>query len=192
MAQQIDIAVLAAGTSTRTGTRNKLLLNYINKSLINHVVNVALSSKANTVHVVLGHQSKLIEKELENLPIVTLYNKYYRTGIASSIRCAINAMSSKTDAIIFCLADMPWVSKDHIDLLVDNFKEDAICALYFNHQRGHPILFPKTWFNMLKNLEGDSGATNLLRANNPKIVKIASPDEAILQDIDLLTDLHNN
>jgi molybdenum cofactor cytidylyltransferase len=189
VSHRIDIAILAAGTSTRAGIANKLLSELDNKSLVAHVADSALASMANEVHVVLGYQSDRLTKTLGNRHLDLLYNTAYETGIASSIRCAIEALPSSVAGIIICLADMPWISTQHIDALINRFRGDAVCAFYFQTQRGHPILFPKTWFQNLMSLQGDTGANILLKNELSTITRIDSSDDAILKDVDRLDDL---
>ena len=191
MPNRIDIAILAAGTSTRTGIENKLLLEFEKKALIAHTVDVALDSMADQVHVVLGHQREQLAQALGNRQLDLLYNTAYETGIASSIRCAVQALPNNVNGMIVCLADMPWVSTQHIDALIKQFTGDSVCALYFDNQRGHPILFPKTWFSRLMTLQGDAGANRLLRGNELDITRIDLSDDAIRRDIDCLDDFPN-
>ena len=191
MPNRIDIAILAAGTSTRTGIKNKLLLEFEKKALVAHTVDVALDSIADQVHVVLGHQREQLAQALGNRHLDLLYNTAYETGIASSIRCAVQALPNNVNGMIVCLADMPWVSTQHIDALIKQFTGDSVCALYFDNQRGHPILFPKTWFSRLMTLQGDTGANRLLRGNELDITRIDLSDDAIRRDIDCLDDFPN-
>lgn len=191
MPNRIDIAILAAGTSTRTGIENKLLLEFEKKALVAHTVDVALDSMADQVHVVLGHQREQLAQALGNRQLDLLYNTAYETGIASSIRCAVQALPNNVNGMIVCLADMPWVSTQHIDALIKQFTGDSVCALYFDNQRGHPILFPKTWFSRLMTLQGDAGANRLLRGNELDITRIDLSDDAIRRDIDCLDDFPN-
>ena len=191
MPNRIDIAILAAGTSTRTGVENKLLLEFEKKALIAHTVDVALDSMADQVHVVLGHQREQLAQALGNRQLDLLYNTAYETGIASSIRCAVQALPNNVNGMIVCLADMPWVSTQHVDALIKQFTGDSVCALYFDNQRGHPILFPKTWFSRLMTLQGDAGANRLLRGNELDITRIDLSDDAIRRDIDCLDDFPN-
>ena len=191
MPNRIDIAILAAGTSTRAGIQNKLLFEFEKKALVAHTVDVALDSMADQVHVVLGHQRELLAQALENRYLDLLYNTAYETGIASSIRCAVQALPNNVNGMIVCLADMPWISTQHIDALIKQFTGDSVCALYFGNQRGHPILFPKTWFSRLMTLQGDTGANRLLNGNEVEITRIDLSDDAILRDINCLDDFPN-
>ena len=81
---------------------------------------------------------------------------------------------------------------NHLDALIGRFTGNAVCALYFENQRGHPILFPKSWFSRLMALQGDCGARSLLRETTEVITTIPALDDAILRDIDRLEDFPRN
>ena len=192
MTQRIDAVILAAGESTRTGDQNKLLLEFGNKPLVAHAVDAALGSMTQEVHVITGFQDDRLTAALGSRPVNFIHNENYRMGIGSSIHCAINTLPPEVDGIILCLADMPWVRAGHLDALISQFTGDAVCALYFESQRGHPILFPKSWFAHLMTLQGDSGARSLLHEATETVTAIAASNDAILRDIDRLEDFSRN
>ena len=192
MTQRIDAVILAAGESTRTGNQNKLLLEFGNKVLAAHAVDAALRSMTHEVHVITGYQRDRLATALRNRPVNFIHNENYHTGIGSSIRCAIKNLSADVDGVVLCLADMPWVRANHLDALIDRFTGRAVCAFYFEGQRGHPILFPKNWFARLMTLQGDSGARSLLQEATETVTAIAVSNDAILRDIDRLEDFSCN
>ena len=192
MIQRIDAVILAAGESTRTGDQNKLLLEFENKVLAAHAVDAALGSMVQEVHIVTGHECDHLGEALGNRPVNFIHNENYRMGIGNSIRCAIKSLPADVDGVVLCLADMPWVRSRHLDALIDEFTGNAVCTLYFESQRGHPILFPKSWFAHLMTLQGDSGAQSLLRETTEAVTTISTLDDAILRDIDRLEDFPRN
>jgi len=90
--------------------------------------------------------------------------------------------------LIFSLADMPWVTSNHFDMLIDAFNENKVCAMHYLGRRGHPILFPRNWFDDLTKLRGDKGAKNLLDNANESITIVEAEDDSIFRDIDRLED----
>ena len=192
MTHRIDAVILAAGESTRTGDQNKLLLEFENKVLAAYAIDAALGSMAQEVHIVTGHENDRLAATLGNRPVNFVHNENYRMGIGTSIHCAINTLPPDIDGIILCLADMPWVRTNHFDALIGQFTGNAVCALYFEGQRGHPILFPKSWFSRLMTLQGDCGAQSLLRETTETVTMIPTLDDAILRDIDHLEDFPRN
>ena len=192
MTQRIDAVILAAGESTRTGDQNKLLLEFGNKPLVAHAVDAALGSMTQEVHVITGFQDDRLTATLGSRPVNFIHNENYHTGIGSSIRCAIKNLSADVDGVVLCLADMPRVRANHLDALIGRFTGHAVCAFYFESQRGHPILFPKKWFTRLMTLQGDSGARSLLHEATETVTAIAASNDAILRDIDRLEDFSRN
>ena len=142
MTHRIDAVILAAGESTRTGDQNKLLLEFENKVLAAYAIDAALGSMAQDVHIVTGHENDRLASTLGNRSVNFVHNENYRMGIGSSIHCVISTLPPDIDGVILCLADMPWVRSDHLNALIGQFTGNAVCALYFQRQRGHPILFP--------------------------------------------------
>ena len=158
MSPQIDAIVLAAGLSTRTGERNKLLLPLAGKPLIAHAVEAALGALADTVHVVTGHQSDRVAAALNDYTINIVHNPNYAEGMSSSIKSGIRALPTELDGVVLCLGDMPLVVSHHLDLLINNFAVNVPCAPYYRERRGHPVLFPRSMFSDLLQLSGDTGA----------------------------------
>ena len=189
MSPQIDAIVLAAGLSTRTGERNKLLLPLAGKPLIAHAVEAALNSLACTVHVVTGHQSDQVAAALNDYTVNIVHNPNFAKGMSSSIKSGIRALSTEVDGVVLCLGDMPLVVSHHLDLLINNFAVNVPCAPYYRERRGHPVLFPRSMFSDLLQLSGDTGARKLLQQIESTILQIDVNDEGIFFNVNRSTDL---
>ena len=189
MSPQIDAIVLAAGLSTRTGERNKLLLPLAGKPLIAHAVEAALDSLACTVHVVTGHQSDQVAAALNDYTVNIVHNPNYAEGMSSSIKAGVRALPTELDGVVLCLGDMPLVVSTHLDLLINNFSFNIACAPYNKGRRGHPVLFPRSMFSDLLQLSGDGGARMLLEQLESTISKIDVNDEGIFFNVNRSTDL---
>ena len=112
----ISAILLAAGQSRRMLGDNKLLKKYKNKYLINHILGTLIKSKVNKIIVVLGFQSLKVKKiVLKNKKIKCIYNKNYRTGMASSIKRGLKKISIKNKGFLIVQADMPKISKKIIN-----------------------------------------------------------------------------
>ena len=189
MSPQIDAVVLAAGLSTRTGERNKLLLPLAGKPLIAHAVEAALDSLACTVHVVTGHQSDQVAAALNDYTVNIVHNPNYAEGMSSSIKSGVRALPTELDGVVLCLGDMPLVVSTHLDLLINNFSFEVACAPYYKGRRGHPVLFPRSMFSDLLQLSGDTGARILLEQLESTILQIDVNDEGIFFNVNRSTDL---
>ncbi len=96
--QSYSIIILAAGASTRLG-QPKQLLQYQGQTLLRHAVETALQVIASPVIVVLGAIKDLLQKEVEDLPAQVVYNREWKEGMASSIRCGLSALLQTSNVI---------------------------------------------------------------------------------------------
>ena len=186
----IGIIILAAGASTRLG-QPKQLLAYQGKSLIRHIAEAAIRCQCQPVVVVLGANVATIEPHLINLDIHIVYNQQWSTGMASSIRCGLNAMGAiapDMEAIVLVLCDQPFVSSNLINQLVARYQttNSLIVASEYAGILGVPALFHKTLFLELALLEGDIGARKTIRQHSSSCSSIHFSEGII--DIDTLED----
>jgi molybdenum cofactor cytidylyltransferase len=182
----VGIIILAAGASTRMGSP-KQLLQFAGKSLIRHSVQIALASKCFPVVVVLGANKELIKLELEDLPVFVAENPEWEQGMASSIRCGLEMLTSVfpgAKATIVMLCDQPFVNTLFINNLVDTFEKepDHIVASYYGNDFGVPAAFPKKFFNELLSLQGNAGAKKLIQQHKAEVVPVVFPEGLV--DID--------
>ena len=163
----ISAILLAAGQSKRFGKKNKLIIKYKNKSLIQSALLNLLKSNVNKIVVVLGHEQTQIKKRI--------YKK-------KNIKIVIN-----TTGFFVCLGDMPKVNKNVYNKLILNFyKHNKIIVPCYKNKRGNPVIFPVKYKKKLMSLKGDNGAKKLLK-KNCQIVFFKN--KSILFDIDLKTDI---
>ena len=182
--------VLAAGASTRLGTP-KQLLSYHDKSLLPHVLSEAISSYASPVIVVLGANSDLVSKEIDNTKIYTIENTGWEEGMASSVRLGLDTLlNSKPyiDAVIFMVCDQPHISSWVLNALISTQQKTTkqIVTCNYGESIGPPALFHKKYFRHLMELKGDVGARNIIQQNMSDVGTILFPEGKI--DIDTKED----
>lgn len=184
--RSVAAVVLAAGHSSRMGD-NKLLVELDGQPLIRHAVRAALASKAHPVIVVTGNQADRIHAALGDLDVVFAHNPAYATGMASSLRTGVDAVSNAAGAVI-CLGDMPRVTAAHLNQLVTAFEdaEDdaAIVVPTCERKRGNPVVWGRRNFAEMAELEGDVGARALIERHASAVRTVAVDDPAILVDVD--------
>lgn len=191
-APRIDALVLAAGRSLRAGGPNKLLLPWQDKAVVAHAVDAALGSHVGEVHVVTGHDQAPLHEALNGRSVHWIHNPNYQAGISTSIRAGVRALSSELDGMVLCLGDMPWVSSQQINRLIDGFQHDAVRVACFGKRRGHPALFPRAWFGQLMQLTGDDLARCLFDNLASAVIEVPMADDAVLRDVDHKEDLNLN
>ena len=88
---------------------------------------------------------------------------------------------------LVALADMPWLAEATLVAVAAHVAGDKVVAPYFNGQRGHPMGFGARRLSALAQLDGDTGARDLLR-DWPQC-KVDVDDPGILLDVDTASDI---
>jgi molybdenum cofactor cytidylyltransferase len=178
--------VLAAGMSTRMGT-NKLLLRIDEETLIGRVVRKVEASRADPIFVILGYQAIEVDRVLPRMRHGTVFHGSFRDGMSASIRAGIRTLPDDCTGTFIVLGDMPSISPDVLNKMIDAFDANganAICIATHRGIRGNPVLFGRTYFPELLNLEGDAGARSVIAANAERVREIEAGDDGPLLDID--------
>jgi molybdenum cofactor cytidylyltransferase len=185
--RKVAAIVLAAGRSTRMGGPNKLLAELDGKKLVRIVAEQALASKATQVIVVTGHQADLVEQALSDLKVRFIRNPDFAGGLASSVKAGIAAVPDGTDGAVVCLGDMPMVSRDLLDRLIDTFEPDRgnlIVVPAAEGRRGNPVLWSRRFFKELMTLDGDVGARHLIAKHAEAVAEVPVEGDGAFLDID--------
>lgn len=197
---RIAAVVLAAGLSRRMGSTNKLLLSVGGDSaetLVGRAVQTALASKAAPVLVVVGHDAPAIRRIVGDSAVQIVENDAYEAGLGTSLAAGLRALTgAAVDGALVLLADMPQVTPDDLNALIDAFTEDAgtddadrpICLPVHQGRHGNPALIPVDLFGDLQTLSGDSGAKKVLLAH-PERIKEVPASSGVLKDIDTPEDV---
>ncbi|GLI39357.1 molybdenum cofactor cytidylyltransferase [Geobacter hydrogenophilus] len=177
--------VLAAGRSTRMG-RPKQILPFRGRTVLECVVDNALTSGLHRVVVVLGHEAEAVMPLLGHRRVTTVVNPVYREGQSSSLKAGLGALTAETDAALFLLGDQPLVTPDTINLVIAAFADSPspIVIPTFEGHRGNPVLFGRETFPRIEALSGDHGARGLFREYGDDIRSIDVQTPAIHFDLD--------
>ena len=187
----ISAILLAAGQSKRMKGKNKLLLKYKRKTLINHVLKSLIESKVNKIIIVLGHEGRKIKKiALKSKKIIFVFNSNYAKGISTSIKCGLKKISKKNIGFLITHADMPLVSKTILNTLCSALKSKnkEIFVPVYKRKIGNPLAFKYSMIKSLKKIKGDRGAKKLIRSNKSKVQLVKIKSKSILIDFDQLKD----
>jgi molybdenum cofactor cytidylyltransferase len=188
--ENIGVIILAAGNSSRLGSP-KQLLTYEGKTLLQQSLQLALDSIAHPVVVVVGAHADRINKETDFNSAHIVANADWQEGLASSIRCGINALleiDPLTEGAVLMLCDQPYVTPDLINELVATHQHTgkAIVASGYSDTLGVPALFHKSVFNLLLQLKDDAGAKGIIQRNRQDTAVVAFPKGDV--DIDTEAD----
>jgi molybdenum cofactor cytidylyltransferase len=185
----ISAILLAAGTSSRYGRDNKLLVKYKKKPLLSYSLKALLKSKVKDIVVVLGKdKQKILEEIPQNRKIKVIFNKNYKRGMASSILIGLKKINKSSHGFMVCLSDMPKIKSSTYNKIINYFNKNKKipCVPCYKNKNGNPVCFPISFKSKIKNIKGDQGAKKILLMNNFNKVNISS--NSILIDFDKKSD----
>ena len=189
MKNRCCIIILAAGSSSRIGSP-KQLLSFNESTLLGYTIEQAKLAR-HPLLIILGAYADEIKKEIKQEDLHIIENIEWRKGMASSIRCGVNAMLSKfppCDAVIFLTCDQPYVDTALINKLISVHKHTrkSIVATDYGEAIGPPVLFHKKLFPELLKLEGDTGARMIVDEYKSERTTVYFPTGIV--DIDTMAD----
>jgi molybdenum cofactor cytidylyltransferase len=174
------------------GSRNKLLMRDASgRTMIGRVVHAVLASRASEAVLVMGHEAAAVAQAARQAAgscgrLRFVHAPDFATGLSASLKCGVDAMSDVMGALV-CLGDMPLVTGEMLDRLIDAFDPGSgrtIVVPTCQGVRGNPVLWGRHFHGAFRSLSGDRGARGLLASNAASIVEVEIGDLAILQDFD--------
>lgn len=187
---QVYAVILAAGKSARLG-QPKQLLEWQNRTLLEHALSNAGMVFKDRVLVILGAEAKLIQSTINLVDATVIVNRDWQTGMASSIRVAIQALPDSATAVMLMLCDQPLITAVQLQSLVNAWQASPaqIIASEYHQSIGVPAIFPASYFDQLLMLEGDKGAKSVLIKHQTDLIRISLPEAEF--DIDTLADFQH-
>ena len=183
----ISAIILAAGSSSRMGGP-KQLLKLGKATVLEQVLKTFRASKADEVLVVLGVHSGVKKRRLPGAKVVL--NPDSSGGISSSIMAGLGAIDRNSEAVLFGLADKPFVTVATINRIIESYVTSRIGIVIpvYRGRRGNPVLFARDFFDELGTLSGDVGGKAVIRRHAESIREVKVDDDGILVDIDTRAD----
>jgi len=196
--------LLAAGEGSRFG-RPKALVELDGQTLAARGVNVLRTGGADPILVVIGAAQVNLDG------IHTVYNEQWRTGMGSSLRAALRALTDAegaegaegpqdrtaatlpvdVGAAVVALADHPLVGTDAVARLIAAYRGGASVAVagYDGKPRNPVLLAREHWPEVIATATGDQGARAFLRARPELVTLVECGDTGSPDDIDTAADL---
>ena len=171
--------------------KNKLLLPFKDKTLINTVCQTIIDSHLEPVFVVTGFENKKVSKSLPHSIDKIIYNKDWQKGMAQSINKAIISLPKNIDGNMIILGDMPLIKVETIEILIEAFlRYNGKKIIYANHlgKQANPVIFPKKYFNEILLLDGDIGCKNIITQNVENSFGVTVDSSEVIFDCDTKKD----
>ena len=193
---KIAMIMLAAGNSRRFGA-NKLLYEIDGIPMYRHVLEQLDDTKKKIENIyseysditednnIVITQYDAIAEAVKTKEIQVLYNPHPEDGISSSVKIGLNA-SLDAEAVLFTVADQPWLTSETICELIHMFLNTSkgIACVSCQGKMGNPCIFDRKYYNELLSLEGDKGGKKVImkHLDDTQIYEIEEGRE--LEDID--------
>jgi len=199
----IAAIVLAAGSSTRFGSENKLLADIGKRTIIESVFSNVAQCGFDLVVVVIAPDQPEIAAFVETAGFTAVANPHAELGMGTSIACGIKEVqkrsSQKPLGVAIFLGDMPAVDSDMVGQLLGTFKRSSgqnivrpVNILDEGKALGHPVIFPSDLFTDLECLTGDAGAKQLISQHRQRLIEVVVTDRGATEDIDTVQALNGN
>ncbi|MDA4136772.1 MAG: nucleotidyltransferase family protein [Thaumarchaeota archaeon] len=175
--------LLAAGLSSRFG-RVKQLAELEGMSMVERAAQMLIESDVDEVVVVVGHAADDVRKRLDEGSVKVVLNAKYKSGLSSSLRLGVASLDARSEAVVVCLADQPFVTSELVNKIVALFRKtraDAIAASS-GDLVSPPVLLGWNLYGRVGRLRGDKGAKAIV-LEQPKFERV-EVDPEVLLDID--------
>lgn len=183
--------VLAAGGSKRLG-RPKQLVDVKGRPLLEMVVAETAAWPVALVAVVLGHEAEEILERVEFGEATVLINPDWEEGIAASLRVGLDHLGRepRLERVLVALGDQPHIPPEVPPGLIEAMEHSGRPAAVpkYRFQVGNPVLLDRSLWPRLMSLEGDVGASRLLRTH-PEWVEEVWFDRLPPRDVDTPSDV---
>ena len=198
MRTRVAGVLLAAGEGSRLG-RPKALVELDGQTLAERGVTMLRTGGADPILVVAGAVQVNVEK------IHAVYNEQWRTGMGSSLRAALRALTDAegaqdglaatlavdVGAVVVALADQPLIGTEAVARLIAAYRGGAgvAVACYDGKPRNPVLLAREYWPEVIAAATGDQGARAFLHARPELVTHVECGDTGSPDDIDTAADL---
>lgn len=182
--------VLAAGGGTRFGQPKALALLH-GVPLAQRAVALLRQGGCSPVHLVLGAQAQAVTEAADLTEAIVVHNPDWESGLGSSLQAGLASLPSTAAAVAIILADQPLIGPQAVRRVIAAHAAGAAVAVatYGGHF-GHPVLLSRrTWPEVARLAQGDTGARPYLRAHPELVVQVPCDGTGTPEDVDTPGDL---
>jgi len=185
----VAAVLLAAGGSRRMG-QSKQLLPIDGQPMVRRVAQTVCQAGLAQVVAVVGAEGERVARALAGLDLEIVHNQAWARGMSTSVRAGMEALRPEIEAALLVLADQPGLTLEALQALVEAYRATRapMVAPYYRGRRGNPVLFARSLFADLGQVEGDQGGRALLVRHEQEVVRVDLDDAAILLDVDTRQD----
>jgi molybdenum cofactor cytidylyltransferase len=180
--ESVITLILAAGASRRMG-KIKALLPWGSKTVLEHLLDETAASGPGKTLIITGAYQEEVLGTLGRLSSLTHYNPDWKSGMGSSLACGVREAERRypeANALLVLLVDQPLLTRDYLKRIHTEHQRFPahIIASDYGGFAGVPALFPKRFWEDLKDLSRDKGAKGLI-ASRKTLCRVLDPGPVI-------------
>jgi len=185
----ISAILLAAGESKRMGDF-KQLLPFRGKTFVATCVDNLLAAGLDEVIVVTGHRADDVREALADRSISFTHNQQYRSGMSSSIKQGLRAVSAEACAFLIALVDQPQIPAAVFSQVIEAYRRQTplIAIASSLGRRGHPILLDMKLRDEILLMDDAVGLKQVVQTHSEESMLIEVATQSILVDCDVPED----
>ncbi len=123
-----------------------------------------------------------MQHALQGLPLDTIVNTDWSSGMAGSLRTGVRALAGHTGALLVLGVDQPALDSGHLHALLSAFDDSRDVVSAYADTIGIPAVLRPQTVARANELDGDRGFGALLRSAIPAPHTV--PNESLALDID--------
>ena len=109
---------------------------------------------------------------------------------------ALNTVTSSYSDLLIMLGDLPGIKSSHINRIIEehlliNNRESKVTIPSYKGQKGNPVIWGRSFFQDLSNLQGDVGGRALFREHPAAMNLLEMDDPWTVTDADTPEDFEN-
>ncbi|MGA9252969.1 MAG: nucleotidyltransferase family protein [Roseobacter sp.] len=184
----LPIILLAAGQSSRMRGRDKLLEKIDGVTLLRLQVRRARAATAGLVLVALPSAPHPRYSAIDGYDVTPVSVPDAASGMTASLRRALQALPTKTPAVMILLADLPELETEDLAAVFEAVDLDTDTVVWRGVTSGgafgHPLVVRSKLFCPLMQLTGDTGGADVIGQHRNKTVAVPLPGNRALRDLD--------
>ena len=183
----VGCVLMAAGNASRFG-ENKLTAVIDGRTMIRRAMDAIPVDRLASVCVVTQYGA--VETLAGEYGFFCVRNTHPEWGQSYSVRLGTEALKGSCDAILYMVADQPYLQRESVADLVELHQTapERIVSASHGGRRGNPCIFPGKYFPELCALSGDVGGSAVIRRHEEQLL-LMEMDPVELRDVDTPEDM---
>lgn len=184
--EQYEVVIVAAGRSRRMGT-SKPLLPLGEETVVERTIRNFKEAGVENITVVTGYRGEEVQQKAAHMSVKFVHNAAYAdTDMLASVCLGIAALKKDTKGVLVCPADVPLISPQTIENVLECMEEGdcKIVVPTWQGEMGRPPLFSREAAVKLTEWKQTGGLRKFLEDHQEACRFLPVEDAMICQDMD--------